>query len=826
MAPRDRHHSPGALASALALAGLVTPLIASHHPALAQAADPDFWQTSASVRALAVDGNTLYLGGGFDFVGPWTGGGVPIDPVTAAAVGPYARVQGTVYTIAPDGAGGFYLGGDFDRVGGFPRANLARVHAGGTVDAWNPGSDGIVRALAISGSLIYVGGDFAQVEGKPRARLAAVDAATGVASAWNPSANAPVYALAVQGTNVYAAGEFNDVGGQFRAHLAAIRTNNGNPTAWAPNPDGPVYALESDGTTLWVGGLFTTADGVARGGLASFTFATGALTAWQPAAIGRVDDLHLAASALYVSGAITSLGGQPRGRLGAVDAASGALLPFDAAANQDVHAILVQGATVYAGGKFSQIGGQARHWLGALDATTGAATAWAPSCEATVRVLASQGPNVYAGGAFRLFGGVPRRGLAAIDLTTKAATAWNPGADSFVNDLLAQGGTLYVGGAFDQVAGTERKALAAFDLSTGDLAAWNPVVGGTYSIGGNYAPPVVSSMGTLGPTLYIAGVFLSAGGPIRYNVAELDRVTGAATAWDPGTGFVGHLGRACLELDVGEGPVYLGGTFSSMAGEVRGNFAGVDPSTGNATSEAPNPDFAVTALERSATRLYLGGNFTTAAGETRSGLAALDRASGALTAWNPDVMSGATYGGVLVLRLSGPTLYAGGTFQTIGGVARSRLAAFDETSGALLDWSADADEAVREIVVSGGRVFVGGDFGKIDGEARRGLAVFDALPVVGVAPERDVASAPRVLASAPSPAIAGALLRFTLPRASSVSLALYDAAGKRVRTLVERRMFEAGEQRVPLAAGLAPGLYFLRLEAGRAVATGKLVLTE
>jgi hypothetical protein len=47
-----------------------------------------------------------------------------------------------------------------------------------------------------------------------------------------------------------------------------------------------------------------------------------------------------------------------------------------------------------------------------------------------------------------------------------------------------------------------------------------------------------------------------------------------------------------------------------------------------------------------------------------------------------------------------------------------------------------------------------------------------------------------------------------------------------VRTIVERRVFEAGDQRVPLEPGLAPGLYFLRLEAGGAVANGKLVIAE
>jgi hypothetical protein len=39
------------------------------------------------------------------------------------------RVAGTVYAVAPDGSGGWYVGGSFTHVGGTPRSNLAHVFA-------------------------------------------------------------------------------------------------------------------------------------------------------------------------------------------------------------------------------------------------------------------------------------------------------------------------------------------------------------------------------------------------------------------------------------------------------------------------------------------------------------------------------------------------------------------------------------------------------------------------------------------------------------------------------------------------------------------------
>ena len=70
---------------------------------------------------------------------------------------------------------------------------------------------------------------------------------------------------------------------------------------------------------------------------------------------------------------------------------------------------------------------------------------------------------------------------------------------------------------------------------------------------------------------------------------------------------------------------------------------------------------------------------------------------------------------------------------------------------------------------------------------------------------------------APNPATAGALLRFGVPREGRVSLAMFDANGRRVRELASSQM-PAGEHSVrwdgndSSGQGVASGLYFMRLE--------------
>jgi len=106
------------------------------------------------------------------------------------------------------------------------------------------------------------------------------------------------------------------------------------------------------------------------------------------------------------------------------------------------------------------------------------------------------------------------------------------------------------------------------------------------------------------------------------------------------------------------------------------------------------------------------------------------------------------------------------------------------------------------------------------------LAALPASALVGVLGGPRATAAPRLLASAPNPAVTGAQIRFFLPRPAGVTLDLYDVRGGKVRTLLRARAFSAGPQHVTLASGLAPGLYLLRLEAEGTVAAGKLVVTR
>ena len=183
---------------------------------------PEYPATDGTVNAILELGNTVYLGGTFTAVGPYTGSGVPIDASSGVPVAGFPKITGTVFAAVPDGSGGWYIGGSFTSVGGLARNRVAHIDASNNVTAWNPNANNEVRALAVSGSIVYAGGLFngaGSIGGATRSFIAALDATTGLASTWTPNANGVVNTLTVNGSTVYAGGTFTIIGGQTRNRI-------------------------------------------------------------------------------------------------------------------------------------------------------------------------------------------------------------------------------------------------------------------------------------------------------------------------------------------------------------------------------------------------------------------------------------------------------------------------------------------------------------------------------------------------------------------------------------------------------------------------------
>ncbi len=79
---------------------------------------------------------------------------------------------------------------------------------------------------------------------------------------------------------------------------------------------------------------------------------------------------------------------------------------------------------------------------------------------------------------------------------------------------------------------------------------------------------------------------------------------------------------------------------------------------------------------------------------------------------------------------------------------------------------------------------------------------------------------------APNPVHNSTIIRFHLPASAGVTLAVYDALGKKLRTLTEGELSEGSHEILFDASTLAAGEYFCRLERGERILTKKIILTK
>jgi hypothetical protein len=691
------------------------------------------------VASVVTSGSTAYLGGNFGYVGPQTGSFVPVDPASGDLVAPWPVVGGDVYAAIGDGFGGFYIGGSFTSVGAAHIENVAHVFFDGTLDTeWEAGTDGPVYALARSGAgggvTLYLGGAFTTVNGESRVGLAAIDVNGALVPEFDPAVTGgseTVLALEVRGSTLYVGGSFDGVGGGSSANLGAVDAS-GTATSWSPDVNAPVFtiAVAPDGSRVYAGGVFSQVNSpqVARSNIAAFDGTTGAVVAdWNPGADGEVDVIRLSSSGntVWIGGAFSHLGTDERNGVGSVFS-DGDVTAWDANVDGTVFAIGLSGQNVYVGGHFTTVkGGQTRHNFAAFDVTGSGGTGTLLAAPATtvggdVWTIAVSGSKVGVGGLFRSAGTgnganpapVPRSNAAAIDLTTGQPTSWNPNVNATVQVLAVSGSTVYAGGDFTTVnGGTPRNRLAAFDASTGTASSWDPNANGS-----------VLAITVLDATVYFGGTFTT----VRNNVARNRAAAFPAadgttpTSWDP------NANGGVFALASSGSTVYIGGSFTSIRGVPHNRLAAVAAGgVGLPTEWAPSVNGPVLTLAQVGSTVYAGGSFTTVNGHSRPGVAALD-GTGAPTTWSPQVALGPGQAGeVYSLAASASTMYVGGVFRTVNGVASPSLAAVSLATGASLEtWAPAADDAVNWIALAPQGLAAAGAFTAL-GHPPPGSAVFD-----------------------------------------------------------------------------------------------------
>ena len=424
------------------------------------AADPTWgvWPTpegrAPRVRALAVVGRTVYLGGDFTTMVP-PGSKLPpvvttstttlstttttttatttasLPPAVSAMAAPLATAASTT-TTRP----------------GPPPGSQTRNHLAAldvdrhTLLPWDPDADGSVSAVAASadGTKLYVGGDFSHIGGQPASRLARIDLATGaVDPTFRAGVRGGVRALALAGDRLYVGGVFNYVegaaGGAARPKVAALDAATGALLPWTPPAMGPGrytghngtptpsasggdvlgLAVPADGSRVYVGGNFMSFGGMA--GLVVFDAGSGQPLPQQwktgrpifDLTVSPADGTTVFASAGGSGGQVSAFNpDQPKGPVWAtwVDG--------------DAPGVAASATTVYLMGHYDYAGKASalRHHLAAFDAGSGAVGSWNPTANTPwgAFTAAVGADHVFVGGEFTRINGQPQPGFAEFDL--------------------------------------------------------------------------------------------------------------------------------------------------------------------------------------------------------------------------------------------------------------------------------------------------------------------------------------------------------------------------------------------------------------------------
>jgi trimeric autotransporter adhesin len=654
--------------------------------------------------------------------------------------------NGFIVSMAVDGNGNIYVGGNFTLVSDVYANNIAKWN-GTSWSALSSGSsngvNSFVTAIAVSGTDVYVGGFFTLLgDGTTSANYIAkwstsTNTWSTLTSGESNGVNSYVWTIAVSGSNVYVGGYFNQLGdGSTSANYIA----KWNGTEWSTLPGGEsngvgdvVQAIAVNGSDVYVGGAFTL---LGDGTTSANYIAKWNGTEWSTLPGGESNGVSDAVYAIAVSGSDVYVGGTftmlgdgttPANYIARWNGTAWSALTGGESNGvyNPVQTIAVNGTDVYVGGAFTMLGDgttSANHiakWNGnTWSALTGGGS---DGVGDDVYAIAVSGSDVYVGGFFSY---LSDNSTQANYITKWNGTSWstvmgngNNGVAGSVYAIAVSGSDVYVGGYFTQ--------LGDNTTSANYIAKWNGTAWSTLTSGAsNGVNNSVYAIAVSGSDVYVGGGFtyLGDGTTSANSIAKWNT---ASNTWSTLTsGSSNGVNEGVFAITVSGNDVYVGGNFTQLGdGTTSANYiarwntvAGTWSALTSGTFNGVNA--YIRAIAISGSDVYVGGVFNRF-GDNLTSANSIAKWNGTTWSTLPSGSSDGLFWGVNAIAISGSDVYVGGLFNSLGDHSTSAkcIAKWNTTTST---WSTltsgesnGVNDEVKTIAISGSDVYVGGNFDRL-----------------------------------------------------------------------------------------------------------------
>jgi len=537
-----------------------------------------------------------------------------------------------------------------------------------------------------------------------------------------------------------------------RTLAACIDLNTNSITDWSPDIHdynagiGTVGAmlLDTGSNVMFLGGRFDFINGVNRPSVGAVDLISGKSTLSFNADLGTDNDrnvncLEKSGDILYIGGNFNKINSNTKCFVGIhtgtntlVDGLNWDLQQFPQPISRDYlsRAPYINGAAVismkrkdnllYVGGNFARVSGLSRSGLFCYDISKKEITDLNISFDDHVYGLDIDYDNniLYAVGRFHTVNGLPRPRGAAINLSTSGITNWTPSFSRHANKVKVHPSGILVAGTFADLGTGKAHTLTVFDCDTTEMQRY---------------PRSTMMSDLLCMDIYSGKLYVGGATWLQIDTFGLDRQC-AAYELNNGrlyTGFAPNPGNSVQSMHVHQnsGILYIGGSFTNVRSDAppstttatRNRIAAWNIKTNPhtfLTSFDPNLNGNCLALATSGNMLYMGGSFTTVGGVTRNRLAAYNIETNSLDLnFNPNINNS-----VNTIKISGDHMYIGGDFTLVGASTRNRCAKVRLSDGALdANFNPNLNRTVRAIDISGDYLYIGGNFTTVGGITKRKL---------------------------------------------------------------------------------------------------------